>query len=142
MDGSTVNYLKHGDDLIAALQAVERAIAARGIDPGLHHLMLLRASQINGCAFCVNMHARDARQAGEADHRLDHLIVWRHVNDFTPREKAAFAWTEALTELKPDTDYAGLRGELRAHFTEDEMATLTVIVAMINLWNRKQISNH
>ena len=142
MDGSTVDYLKHGDDLMAALEAVERAIAARGIDPGLHHLMLLRASQINGCAFCVNMHARDARQAGETDHRLDHLIVWRHVNDFTPREKAAFAWTEALTELKPDTDYAGLRGELRAHFSEDEIATLTVIVAMINLWNRKQISNH
>lgn len=139
---SSIDHATHGGPLIAALQGVEQAIAGRGIEPALHHLVLLRASQINGCAFCVKMHTRDARKAGENDRRLDHLIVWRHTDDFSPREKAAFAWTEALTELKDDTDYATLRGDLRAQFDDGEITTLTTIVAMINLWNRIQISNH
>ena len=141
-DANIVDYREHGGDLISALEAVEKVIGGRGIEPGLHHLMLLRASQINKCSFCVKMHARDARKAGETDHRLDHLIVWRHVSDFTAREQAAFAWTEALTELKDETDYGRLREQLRAHFTDAEITTLTAIVSMINLWNRFQISTH
>lgn len=141
-DANIVNYAAHGGDVLPALEAVEQAIRGRGIEPGLHHLMLLRASQINKCAFCVKMHSRDARAAGETDHRLDHLVVWRQVNDFTAREKAAFAWTEALTELKDGADYGPLRAELRAHFTDAEITTLTAIVSMINLWNRIQISAH
>ena len=90
-DTNTVDHRKHGGELFAALERVERTIATRGIEPALHHLVLLRASQINKCSFCVQMHTRDARKDGETDHRLDHLIVWRHVDDFTPREKAAFA---------------------------------------------------
>lgn len=139
---NTVNYAEHGTEILGALEAVENILADRGVDAGLHHLVLLRASQMNKCGFCVKMHTRDARRDGETDKRLDHLIVWRHVNDFSDREKAAFAWTEALTELKDDTDYGALRAALKAHFTDSEISTLTGFVAMINLWNRIQISNH
>lgn len=141
-NANTINHAEHGTDILGALEAVENVLADRGVDAGLHHLILLRASQMNKCGYCVKMHTRDARRDGETDKRLDHLIVWRHVSDFTDREKAAFAWTEALTELKEDTDYAALRRELKAHFTDSEISTLTGFVAMINLWNRVQISNH
>ena len=142
MGANTVDYAEHGAELFSALEAVEQVIKGRGIEPALHHLVLLRASQINRCSFCVKMHTRDARKDGESDQRLDHLVVWRQVADFTPREKAAFAWTEALTELKDGTDLAPLRAELRAHFTDAEITTLTTIVSMINLWNRIQVSTH
>ena len=141
-NANAVDYRKNGPDLFAAMEGVEEVIARRGIEPSLHHLILLRASQINKCAFCVKMHTRDARKDGETENRLDRLIVWRHVDDFTPREKAAFAWTEALTELKPDADLSALRDELHEHFSDAEITTLTAMVAMINLWNRIQVSNH
>lgn len=141
-NANTVDYRKNGPDLFAAMEGVEEVIARRGIEPRLHHLILLRASQINKCAFCVKMHARDARKAGETENRLDRLIVWRHVDDFSPREKAAFAWTEALTELEPDADRSALRDALHEYFSDAEITTLTAMVAMINLWNRIQVSNH
>ena len=125
-----------------AFIAAESAIVASGIDHGLLHLVKLRASQINQCGFCVKMHTKEARADGETNDRLDRLIVWRHVADFTPREKAAFAWTEALTTLSPTADYAPLRTELRVHFTDAEASALTSAVAMINLWNRLQVSGH
>lgn len=139
---NAVNHAEHGADILGALQAVEHVLGNRGIEATLRHLVKLRASQINKCAYCVKMHTRDARKDGETDKRLDHLIVWRHVDDFTARERAAFAWTEALTELKGGTDLAALRGELKAHFADRDISTLTAMVAMINLWNRIQISNH
>ena len=139
-DGSPVNFAQKGASILAALTAVEEVIATQGIEPRLHHLVQLRASQMNKCAFCVKMHTRDARKDGESDERLDRLIVWRHVSDFTAREKAAFAWTEALTEPRDDRDLAALRAQLREHFSDSEISTLTAIVAMINLWNRIQIS--
>lgn len=139
---NTINYPEQAADILGALESVEGIIGARGIEISLHHLILLRASQINGCAYCVKMHTRDARRDGETDKRLDHLIVWKCVNDFTAREKAAFAWTEALTELHKAPDLASLRSELKEHFSNNEIASLTSIVAMINLWNRIQISNH
>ena len=125
-----------------AFIAAEGAIVASGLDHGLLHLVKLRASQINQCGFCVKMHTKEARADGETNDRLDRLIVWRHVADFTPREKAAFAWTEALTTLSPTADYAPLRTELRVHFTDAEASALTSAVAMINLWNRLQVSGH
>ena len=142
MSKHNIDWYKVGADILGSLESVEGVLAERGIDPGLHHLMLLRASQINKCPFCVKMHSRDARKAGESDKRLDHLVVWRHVNDFTDKEKAAFAWVEALTELDPDQDLTPLKAELKEHFSDSEIAALTGIVAMINLWNRIQISNH
>ncbi|MCY1242885.1 hypothetical protein D9M72_558770 [compost metagenome] len=88
------------------------------------------------------MHTKESRAEGESNERLDRIIVWDQVNDFTPREKAALAWTEALTELEPRTDFAPLRAELRQHFSEKEISVITSTVAMINLWNRIQISRH
>ena len=139
---NAVNYAEHGADIVGALQAVENVLGKRGIEVGVRHLIKLRASQINKCAYCVMLHAREARKDGETDKRLDHLIVWRHVNDFTAPEKAAFAWTEALTDLNDGTDLAALRAELKIHYTDSDISTLTAMVAMINLWNRIQISRH
>ena len=112
-------------DVYKAFIAAAGAIVGTGVEPGLLHMVNLRASQINQCGFCVRMHTKEARHDGETSERLDRLIVWRHVADFTPREKAAFAWTEAVTELSPKTDYAPLRAELRAHFTDAEASALT-----------------
>lgn len=121
---------------------VHAPLDALGLERSLHHLAQLRASQLNQCAFCVRMHTREAREDGESNERLDRLVVWDHCNDFTPREKAALAWTEALTRLDRRTDYAALRTSLREHFSEVEIGALTATVAMINLWNRIQISRH
>ncbi len=142
IDTTQIDYMNHGGELFPAMEAVMQVIRGRDIEPALAHLVMLRASQMNKCTFCVKMHTREAREDGETNHRLDHLIVWRHVDDFTPREKAAFAWTEALTELREDADYGALRAQLRSHFTEADIATLTAITAMINLWNRIQVSNY
>lgn len=139
---SAPRYEQMVPDVLKALADVQVAIDTHGIEPGLHHLVVLRASQINHCAFCVKMHTREAREDGESSERLDRLIVWDQVNDFTAREKAALAWTEALTVLDHKTDLAALRGELRAHFSEEEMATLSSLIAMINLWNRIGVSRH
>ena len=124
------------------LLKVSEVIGGLGLDKKLHHLVHLRASQINGCAFCVKMHTREAREDGETNDRLDRLVVWEHVNDFSEAEKAALAWTEALTVLDQKTDYTSLRGRLRASFTDREIGALTATIAMINLWNRLQVSAH
>ncbi len=137
-----VKYEQEIPDVIQAMAAVEAAIKTQGFDPAIQHLVKLRASQINGCAFCVKMHTREARQNGETNERLDRLVVWRHVNDFNDREKAALAWTEALTLLDDKADLALLRVRLREHFTEKEISVLTSILAMINLWNRLGVSRH
>jgi AhpD family alkylhydroperoxidase len=129
-------------DVYPALLKVSETIGAQGLDKKLHHLVHLRASQINGCAFCVKMHLREAREDGETQDRLDRLVVWAHVNDFSEAEKAALAWTEALTTLDHKTDYASLRGRLRASFTDKEIGALTATIGMINLWNRIQVSAH
>lgn len=129
-------------EVYKAFIAAEGAVVAAGIDHGLLHLIKLRASQLNGCAFCVKMHAKEARDDGETNERLDRLVVWEHVSDFTAREKAALAWTEALTQLPTRTDLAPLRAGLRAHFTEVEASAVTAVVAMINLWNRLGVSVH
>lgn len=139
---NTINHYKHSAKAVAEWQKVEEIMAASDIDPGLHHLVLLRASQINKCGFCVEMHSRDARKVGESNQRLDHLIVWEHVGDFTDQEKAAFAWTEALTQLHKEIDIAPLRKQMQAHFSDAQISTLTSMICMINLWNRLQISNH
>jgi AhpD family alkylhydroperoxidase len=104
------------------------------------HLVELRASQMNFCAFCVKMHIADARKDGETDARLDRLIVWRFVDDFSDAEKAALAWTEALTTLDQTADLASIRADLRTHFNPKQIGALTMLIAQINLWNRVQRS--
>ncbi|MEO8022251.1 carboxymuconolactone decarboxylase family protein [Polaromonas sp.] len=129
-------------EVFPALLKVREVVDGLGLDKKLHHLVHLRASQINGCAFCVKMHLREAREDGETQDRLDRLVVWAHVNDFSEAEKAALAWTEALTVLDHKTDYTSLRGRLRESFTDKEIGALTATISMINLWNRIQVSAH
>ncbi|MFY0575218.1 carboxymuconolactone decarboxylase family protein [Cystobacter fuscus] len=139
---SAVKYEREIPKVLQAMTDVHRAIDTHGFDRLLHHLVQLRASQINRCAYCVKMHTQEARRDGETPERLDRLIVWAQVDDFSEREKAALAWTEALTVLDGKADLGALRARLRAHFTDQEIGVLTSIVAMINLWNRIQVSRH
>lgn len=141
-DASPINYQQQIPEVLQAMADVHTAMDALGFDRPLYHLVQLRASQINRCAYCVKMHTREAREDGESSERLDRVVVWEHVDDFNAREKAALAWTEALTVLDAGTDYAALRDRLRAHFSDKEIGVLTSIVAMINLWNRIQVSRH
>lgn len=112
------------------------------IDSKLNHLILLRASQINGCAFCIKMHISEALKNGEAQQRLDQLMIWQHSDKYRTEEKAAFAWVEALTRLNPQTDYAALRLALLEYFNEQQISALTLLISMINLWNRIGIAQH
>ena len=137
-----VDYLKEIPDIIERMQGLEALIKSKGIDKMLFHLVKLRASQINRCAFCVKMHTREARADGETNERLDHLVIWKHATVYTEKERAALAWTEALTGLDVEPDPAPLRAELRRHFSDKEIGALTATVAMINLWNRVAISTH
>ena len=122
-----------------AVLGVEAYIRGCGLEPALIELVKMRASQINGCAFCLDMHSHDARQRGETEQRLYVLDAWREVPFYSPRERAALAWTEALTRIAethaPDEDYA----ELRRNFSEREMVDLTTLIGLINLWNRLAI---
>ena len=123
-------------DAMKAMVALEVAVSKLGLEPSLLELVKLRSSQINSCAFCVDMHTTDARKAGETDRRLHGVSVWRETPFFTPREQAALAWTEALTSLAtthaPDADYE----LLRAQFSPKEQVDLTVAINTINGWNR------
>ncbi len=120
--------------------AVEAAIEKSGIEHGLLELVRLRASQINGCSFCIFMHVKDAVKHGENEMRLHLLDGWRDSPLFTDRERAALNWTESLTRIAkthaPDEDYALLQSQ----FNEAEIANLTLLIGAINLWNRVQIS--
>lgn len=137
-----VNYQQRIPDVMKALSQVHDLIDQHWLGRQLHHLILLRASQLNRCGYCVEMHTREAREDGESSERLDQLIVWDQTDLFDPAEQAALAWTEALTELKPGTDYGALRSRLRRHFSEQEISAITATVGMINLWNRIGISSH
>ncbi|WP_368562319.1 carboxymuconolactone decarboxylase family protein [Pseudoxanthomonas sp. UTMC 1351] len=137
-----VRYEQEIPNVLKALADVHPAIDLHGIDKSLQHLVHLRASQINGCNFCIRMHTREALEDGESQQRLERLADWRQANDFSAREKAAFAWTEALTVLGSVSDYGALRSQLRQHFDENGIAALTASVGMINVWNRIQISRH
>jgi AhpD family alkylhydroperoxidase len=124
---------------IKAVLGLETYIHGCGLEPGLIHLVKMRASQINGCAYCLDMHSHEARQGGETEQRLYLLDAWREVPFYSPRERAALAWTEALTRIAethaPDEDYA----ELCRHFSEREVVDLSTLVGLINLWNRLSI---
>jgi len=138
----TIRYEDHVPAALRAFASAAPALEPTGLDPRLRHLVKLRASQVNGCAYCVKLHLREARADGESSERLDRLLVWQHVDDFTPAEKAALAFTEAMTRLDGRSDTAALRAALQPHFSGAQVAALGVEVAMINLWNRIAISNH
>jgi AhpD family alkylhydroperoxidase len=129
-------------EIYKAFIAAEGAVVASGVDKHLLHLLKLRVSQLNACAFCVKMHSKEARDDGETNERLDRLVVWEHVSDFTAKEKAALAWAEALTQLPTHKELAPLRAALREHYTDAEASAVTAVIAMINLWNRLGVSVH
>jgi AhpD family alkylhydroperoxidase len=118
---------------------VEASVAKAGIERSLMELVKIRASQMNGCAYCIHMHVKDAVKHGESDMRIHLLDAWRESPVYSERERAALNWTESLslvaTSHAPDADY----DPLRAHFNETEIAHLTVLIGAINFWNRIQI---
>ena len=123
----------------AALRGVEVYLARCGLEQTLIELVKMRASQINGCAYCLDMHSKDARRNGETEQRLYVLSGWRESSLYSARERAALGWTESLTRVAdthaPDADYEALL----PHFTPAEITNLTILIGMINLWNRVAI---
>jgi len=131
-----LNYVKTSPATYQALVALQAAVDKTGIDKPLLELLKIRASQINKCAFCLHMHTRDARKAGVSEERIYVLEAWRESPLYTERERAALAWTEALT-LLPDTNAPDdVYAQLATHFTEPEIVELTLAIGAINLWNR------
>lgn len=110
--------------------------AAKDLEPLLVHLVKLRASQVNGCGFCQNMHAHEARADGEKQQRLDVLPAWREMPFFSERERAALAWTEALTNLPLHPDIEAAWNQLQPVFDQQEIVNLTATISVINAWNR------
>lgn len=135
-----INYAAASPELLKAMLGLETYLHECGLEASLLELVKLRASQINGCAYCIDMHTKDARARGESEQRLYLLNAWREAPFYTERERAALEWTEAVTLITeghvPDEIYE----RVRAHFTEKEIADLTLAVVAINGWNRFSIS--
>ena len=125
---------------VHAMLGLEKYVHESGLEPALLDLVRMRASQINGCAYCIDMHSKDARAAGETEQRIYELNAWRETPFYTDRERAALEWTEAVTLISqnhvPDDIYEGVR----RHFNEAELVGLTVAVIAINGWNRAAIA--
>ncbi len=139
MQRPTIDYRKASPDGVAALAALEAYVRGSGLDAGLLDLVRTRASQLNGCAYCIDMHTKDARAAGETEQRLYALAAWRETPFFSERERAALAWADALTRISAggvsDDDYRLARQQ----FTEKELVDLSLAVVAINGWNRLAI---
>lgn len=135
-----LNPYEASAETMQAVVALENHIQNAGLEPGLLDLIKTRASQINGCGFCINMHTQEARQRGESEQRLHLLNAWRESALYSAREKAALAWTEALTLINENHVTDRVYNEASQHFSEQELVTLTVAVGMINTWNRIAIS--
>ncbi len=131
-----IDYRKYGQEAFKSIMGLEKYIAESGLDHKLIHMLKLRASQINGCAYCIDMHSQDARAAGETEQRLYALDAWRETPFFTDRERAALAWVESVTLVSqthvPDDAFE----EVKKFFSEKEIVDLTLVAASINLWNR------
>ncbi len=136
---SRLDPLTTAPDSLKAMLALEEHVRASGLEHSLIHLVKTRASQINGCAYCIHMHTREARAEGETEERLYLLSAWRESPLYTPRERAALMWTESLTCIAetgaPDADYE----EARQQFSPEELVKLTLLIGVINVWNRLAI---
>ncbi|WP_042318522.1 carboxymuconolactone decarboxylase family protein [Paraburkholderia caledonica] len=135
-----LDFYKAGPAAIKAMLGLEERIGKSSIEKSLADLVRLRASQINGCAFCVDMHTADARKAGETDRRLATVVTWRETPFFTDRERAALKWTEALTLVSHDHVPDAVWEAVRPHFGDEELVDLTLLISAINAWNRFAIS--
>ncbi|WP_040949493.1 carboxymuconolactone decarboxylase family protein [Gorillibacterium massiliense] len=123
-----------------ALLKLEDAAKKMGLEPVLFELIKIRASQINGCAYCVDMHTTDLRKMGETEQRLNLVVVWQESPVFTPRERAALALTEAVTRISEAGVPQDLYNEVNRHFTESEIVSLIMAINAINCWNRIAIT--
>lgn len=130
------DFYKASPETMKAMFGAQKVIQATDLDERLIKLVELRASQINGCAFCMHMHAGDARKAGVPDEVLDTVAGWREAPWFSDRERAALAWTEQLTRLSERRDDSREYDRLATHFSEKERTDLTYLIGVINMWNR------
>jgi len=135
-----IDYTKITPEGYRAMSGLERYVRGSGLEPSLLELVKLRASQINGCAYCIDMHWKDARARGESEQRLYGLMAWRESPYYTERERAALAWTEAVTLIADSHVPDELYEEVRKSFNETELANLTFALVAINGWNRLAIS--
>ena len=135
-----LNFYKAGPEAMKTMAALEQRIAACALEKPLVELVRLRASQINGCAYCVDLHATDALKAGEDPRRLATLSVWHETPFFSDRERAALAWTEAVTRVADSHVPDAVWEQVRPQFTPEETVDLTLLVATINAWNRFAIA--
>ena len=135
-----LNYAAHSPAFLKKMSDFSLSLKDSAIEQSIRDLVNMRASQINGCAFCVDMHVKEAKIHGETELRLHHVAIWRESNLFSPRERAALAWTEAVTKLPeggiPDELYERVRGQL----SEKEISDLTFSIMAINAWNRVSIA--
>ena len=135
-----LNYAQKSPELLKKLSELSITLKDSAIEQKINDLVQIRASQINGCAFCLDMHVKEAKIHGESELRLYHVAIWRESNLFIPRERAALAWTEAVTKLPeggiPDELYERVRGQL----SEKEISDLTFSIMVINAWNRASIA--
>lgn len=132
-----INLFAAAPSLMLEWQKAMIALAkASSLEPSLNELVKLRASQINGCANCINLHAVEARESGETEQRVYLLPAWREAPCYSDRERAALGWTEALTRLSEGQGHASAYEALKAHFTEEEQVKLTLTINNINGWNR------
>jgi AhpD family alkylhydroperoxidase len=134
--GRSYPYREHAPEAYQLLLQLTQHVHNGGLERRLLALVSLRAAQLNGCAFCVDMHARAAIAAGETTRRLNTLVTWRETSLFSPRERAALEWTEVVTRLGPEGVPQALFDETRGHFSDKELTDLTYAVAIINAWNR------
>ena len=135
-----IDYQKNSPELFKKFVDFSLALRHSAIEETIRDLVDLRASQINGCAFCVDMHVKEATQHGERPLRLHHVAAWRESTLFSPRERAALAWTEALTLIAETHAPDDLYEDVRAHFSEAETVNLTMLIGAINAWNRLAIA--
>lgn len=136
MSSNRINYYQAAPGAMKAMLGLEKAISESVLPAPLIELVRLRASQINGCAYCVDMHANDAAKAGESQRRLMTLSVWKETPFFTDQERAALLWTETLTLVASSHAPDEIYQEVSAHFSAQELAELTFVIATINAWNR------
>src|SRR5271154_276268 len=136
-----INFYKAAPEAIQAMRGLEHYInQSSGLEPSLRELIKTRASQINGCAYCIDMHTKDARAAGESEQRLYALNAWRETPFFTERERAALAWTEAVTLITEGHVEDAVYKDARQQFSEEELMNLTIAVVTTNGWNRLSIA--
>lgn len=135
-----IDYANVAPEALRAQMGIETYVRNCGLEHSLVHLMKIRASYLNGCAYCADMHTKDARLEGETEQRLYAIPVWHETPFFTPRERAALAWTDAVNDVGGTRVPDEVFEEVRRHFTDEEIVNLTMVVIAINGWNRLAVA--